>query len=121
MLTEPSGATRAVSPYLTAGTVTPPLPQEVGWKDTFIMYPGQVTRIIVRWAPQDIPVADVKPGQNLYPFNPSYGPGYVWHCHIIDHEDNEMMRPYLPVPNPYNRFGIDLGHLELLLLSGTDS
>ncbi|MFW9876806.1 MAG: multicopper oxidase domain-containing protein, partial [Candidatus Thorarchaeota archaeon] len=25
------------------------------------------------------------------------GPGYVWHCHILDHEDNEMMRPYLVV------------------------
>ena len=26
--------------------------------------------------------------------NPANGPGYVWHCHILDHEDNEMMRPY---------------------------
>jgi FtsP/CotA-like multicopper oxidase with cupredoxin domain len=33
-------------------------------------------------------------GINLYPFDPTEGPGYVWHCHIIDHEDNEMMRPY---------------------------
>jgi hypothetical protein len=30
------------------------------------------------------------------------GPGYVWHCHIIDHEDNEMMRPYVPVNNVLN-------------------
>ena len=30
------------------------------------------------------------------------GPGYVWHCHIVDHEDNEMMRPYIPVKNANN-------------------
>jgi hypothetical protein len=37
----------------------------------------------------------------LYPFDPSLGPGYVWHCHIVDHEDNEMMRPYGVVASPY--------------------
>ena len=33
---------------------------------------------------------------------------YVWHCHILDHEDNEMMRPYLPTlnaDNTYNAIG----------------
>ncbi|MDP2858839.1 MAG: multicopper oxidase domain-containing protein [Bacillota bacterium] len=30
--------------------------------------------------------------------HPTVGPGYVWHCHILDHEDNEMMRPYLVTP-----------------------
>jgi FtsP/CotA-like multicopper oxidase with cupredoxin domain len=59
--------------------------------------PGEVTRIILRWAPMDTPVAAVTAGQNLYPFDPTLGPGYAWHCHILDHEDNEMMRPYLPV------------------------
>jgi len=39
---------------------------------------------------------DVRPGQNLYAFDPTFGPGYVWHCHILDREDNRMMRPYLP-------------------------
>jgi spore coat protein A, manganese oxidase len=32
-------------------------------------------------------------GKNLYEFDPTRGT-YVWHCHVIDHEDNEMMRPY---------------------------
>ncbi len=67
---------------------------EMGWKDTVRMNPNQVTRIRVRFAPQNIPVPVAKPGRNLYPFNPTCGPGYVWHCHILDHEDNEMMRPY---------------------------
>ncbi|MGE0826648.1 MAG: multicopper oxidase family protein [Candidatus Binatia bacterium] len=51
----------------------PPEPWETGFKDTVIAYPGQVTRVRVRFN---------TPGQ------------YVWHCHIVEHEDNEMMRPY---------------------------
>ena len=37
-------------------------------------------------------------GTTQYPFDPTVlinGVGYVWHCHIVDHEDNEMMRPYV--------------------------
>jgi spore coat protein A len=52
-------------------------------KDTIKSYPGYVTRIILRF---DLPhEAPVTPGQELL---------YVWHCHILEHEDNEMMRPY---------------------------
>jgi FtsP/CotA-like multicopper oxidase with cupredoxin domain len=50
-----------------------PQPWESGYKDTVIAYPGQVTRIRAQFD---------APGQ------------YVWHCHIVEHEDNEMMRPY---------------------------
>jgi spore coat protein A len=52
---------------------TPPEPWENGWKDTVVAYPGQVTRLRMRFA---------SAGQ------------FVWHCHIVEHEDNEMMRPY---------------------------
>jgi spore coat protein A len=52
---------------------TPPEPWETGTKDTVIAYPGQVLRLRVQFN---------TPGQ------------YVWHCHIVEHEDNEMMRPY---------------------------
>jgi FtsP/CotA-like multicopper oxidase with cupredoxin domain len=52
---------------------TPPEPWETGFKDTVIAYPGQVTRVRARFD---------TPGQ------------FVWHCHIVEHEDNEMMRPY---------------------------
>jgi spore coat protein A len=78
--------------------IEPPQAWEVGWKDTFKMFPGQVTRIIVRWAPQDLTTNAVGAGQNKYSFDPTSGPGYVWHCHIVDHEDNEMMRPYKVQP-----------------------
>jgi FtsP/CotA-like multicopper oxidase with cupredoxin domain len=56
-----------------------------------------VNRILVRWAPTETEVGDVEPGQNKFTFDSTAGPGYVWHCHILDHEDNEMMRPYTPV------------------------
>lgn len=85
-----------VGPYLLDGPVNPPA-HENGWKDTIQAYPGQVTTIRVRFAPQDILVS--VPRINQYPFNPAAEPGYVWHCHILDHEDNEMMRPY-KVRNP---------------------
>jgi FtsP/CotA-like multicopper oxidase with cupredoxin domain len=86
-------------PLYLKGAPTPPLPQEQGWKDTVIMYPGQVTRIAVRWAPTDIP-ANTAPANANFPFDPNGGHGYVWHCHIVDHEDNEMMRPDEVIPNP---------------------
>jgi spore coat protein A len=72
-------------PYL-QGKATEPLPIEMGWKDTVKMNPGEVTVTRIRWI-SNTGVA--------YSFDPTQGPGYVWHCHIIDHEDNEMMRPYV--------------------------
>jgi len=80
------GGNPAITPFL-QGPVNPPNPNEVGWKDTFVMYPGEVTTVVVRFAEQE--------GGGNFSFNPQSGPGYVWHCHIIEHEDNEMMRPYL--------------------------
>jgi spore coat protein A, manganese oxidase len=62
------------------GQPVPPEPSEAGWKDTARAEPGMVTRIIVRF--------DGYPGR------------YVWHCHILEHEDNEMMRPYQVLPHP---------------------
>jgi len=70
-----------------------PEPHEIGWKDTATMYPGEVTRLAVRFAPTDIPNSVTDSASLGYPFDPDDGHGYVWHCHILDHEDNEMMRP----------------------------
>jgi len=112
------GGNPAIGPFLQLNKRTLPLPYEKGWKDTVITYPGEVTRFVVRWAPQDAPVAVTaatplctvptppgtlpttcvpQVGSNTYPFEPGTlinGVGYVWHCHILDHEDNEMMRTY---------------------------
>lgn len=101
------GGNPDIAPAL-RGNVLPPPPNEAGWKDTIQANPGQVTRIVVRAAPQDLRINQVEPGTNAFPFDPTTpigstdatgfpgGPGYVWHCHIVDHEDNEMMRPLIP-------------------------
>jgi spore coat protein A, manganese oxidase len=57
---------------------TPPEPQERGWKDTIQANPNQVTRIIMKFGP--------------------FTGLYVWHCHILEHEDYEMMRPLRVIP-----------------------
>jgi len=80
------------TPYL-IGPVIPALPYETGWKDTVRAAGNQVTRIIARWAPQEAASGSVTPGENLFSVDPTLGPGYVWHCHILGHEDNDMMRP----------------------------
>jgi FtsP/CotA-like multicopper oxidase with cupredoxin domain len=77
-----------VGPYL-KGKPYPADANERGWKDTFRMNPGEVTRILVRFAPQD--------ESPSYSFDATAEPGYVWHCHILEHEENDMMRPYMLV------------------------
>jgi FtsP/CotA-like multicopper oxidase with cupredoxin domain len=58
-------------------------------------FPGYVMRNLARWTPTSAPVIPDKSyaGRNLFPFDPTEGT-YVWHCHIINYEDKEMMRPY---------------------------
>jgi FtsP/CotA-like multicopper oxidase with cupredoxin domain len=87
------------SPFL-QGKAMPPPPEEAGWKDTIVHKTGEVTRIVTRWAPQAAPLTGPggpSPGVNLYPFDPTLGK-YVWHCHNLQHEDNEMMRPFMILP-----------------------
>ena len=66
------------------GPAEPPAPNELyAWKDTVKSWPGTVTRVISKF---DLPAGtDVVAGKNYR---------YVWHCHVLEHEDNEMMRPY---------------------------
>lgn len=86
--------TRNLDPtnYLT-GHIQPPEPYEHGWKDTVRCPKDMVTTVRCRWAPTSVPENGVLPGENKFPFNPECPPGYVFHCHILEHEDNEMMRP----------------------------
>lgn len=92
------GGNPGVSKYLKGSPIAPE-PNERGWKDVIIAYPDQVTTYIVRFAPTDRPLFAEK-SSLLYDFDPSAGPGYVWHCHIVEHEDNDMMRPMEVQPNP---------------------
>jgi FtsP/CotA-like multicopper oxidase with cupredoxin domain len=77
-----------IESYLKGHPTAPPS-SEKGWKDTIQMNPGEVTTIRVRFTSQD---------GSPFPFDPSLGPGYVWHCHMLEHEDNEMMRPLKILP-----------------------
>jgi FtsP/CotA-like multicopper oxidase with cupredoxin domain len=72
-MAEGGHASHAVFQLAPGSQPRPPEPGERGWKDTVIAYPGQVTRVRMRFGTA---------GQ------------YVWHCHILSHEDNEMMRPF---------------------------
>ncbi|SNQ59271.1 multicopper oxidase family protein [Candidatus Methanoperedens nitratireducens] len=59
------------------GVARSPESWETGFKDTVIAYPGEITRVRAKF---------------------DLSGRYVWHCHIVEHEDNEMMRPYIIGP-----------------------
>ena len=61
-----------------AGPRVPPPPWEAGWKDTVQAAPSEITRVIMKFE-----------GFTGY---------YPYHCHILEHEDNEMMRQMLVLP-----------------------
>jgi len=61
-----------------AGPAVGPSPDDAGWKDTLKMNPGEMTRIIMRFD--------------------GYTGRYVWHCHILEHEEFDMMRPMDVLP-----------------------
>lgn len=75
-------------PARLVGAPRAPEAWEAGVKDTVVAYPGEVTRVKARFR---------TPGR------------YVWHCHVLEHEDNEMMRPYQIGPDqpdqPADRHG----------------
>jgi len=96
------GGNPDVTPFLRSA-VKPPFANEAGWKDTVIMLPGEVTRIAVRFAPTSL-ANTTAPSAASFPFEPTaLGQGHVWHCHIVDHEDNEMMRPHFVKPHAAKR------------------
>ena len=65
---------RANGKLVYTGPAVLPEPNEMGWKDTVRADVLMVTRIIVKFE--------------------GFSGRYVWHCHVLEHEDNEMMRPY---------------------------
>lgn len=92
------GGNLPITPYL-EGSPIPADPNERGWKDVIKAFPGEIMTYMVRFAPTELPIWWPK-RLSLFGFDPSKGPGYVWHCHIVEHEDNDMMRPMDVQPNP---------------------
>ena len=82
----------------TTDPIVPANPEEMGWKDDVRALPGEITTYIVRAAPTSVAI-NAPAAELLFPFDPSTGPGYVWHCHIVDHEDMDMMRPLVIRPS----------------------
>lgn len=80
-----------VTPFLRGPRRLAPA-HEAGWKDTVLAMPGEVTRIAVPFGqPAGLPpVASPR----VWPTDPAGVSDYVWHCHILEHEDNDMMQPY---------------------------
>jgi spore coat protein A, manganese oxidase len=101
------------------GSLIPPDSNEMGWKETVRMNPNTVTRVIMRFdlpqLPWAVPISTrlcdpmSPPGPNNPPIN---GFEYVWHCHILEHEEHDMMHA-LVVKKP------DItGAISELLLNG---
>jgi spore coat protein A len=70
------------------GSAMPPDANELGWKETVRMNPGEVTTVIMQFA---LPKLPPSMGDPLSPR--TGGHEYVWHCHILEHEEHDMMRP----------------------------
>ncbi len=74
-------------PRYKAAATAPDL-NELGWKETVRMNPGEVTRVLMKF---DLPVVPF-----AVPVSPRTGGyEYVWHCHILEHEEHDMMRPLI--------------------------
>ncbi len=82
------GTTTAVGAAATptlVGAPRGPEATELGWKETVKMHPGEVTTVIMKFALPAVPF--------VVPVSPRTGGNeYVWHCHILEHEEHDMMR-----------------------------
>jgi spore coat protein A len=74
------------------GAAFAPENNELGWKETVRMNPNEVTRVLMKFNLPEVPFA--------VPASPrTGGHEYVWHCHILEHEEHDMMRPLVVQTN----------------------
>jgi FtsP/CotA-like multicopper oxidase with cupredoxin domain len=79
------------SSFSYSGPPTPPDPNEIGWKETVRMNPGEVTTVIMKFDLPNLPTAAMRNAVSPR----TGGKEYVWHCHILEHEEHDMMRPLI--------------------------
>jgi len=72
-----------------AGKPIPPDPNELGWKETVRMNPGEITTVAMQFNLPNLPTAAMRNAVSPR----TGGKEYVWHCHILEHEEHDMMRP----------------------------
>jgi spore coat protein A, manganese oxidase len=73
------------------GAITGPDANEMGWKDTVRMNPGEITTVIMKFDLPNLPTAAMRNAVSPR----TGGKEYVWHCHILEHEEHDMMRPLI--------------------------
>ena len=82
------------APRYTAAPIAPDA-NELGWKETVRMNPGQVTRVFMKFdlpaVPFTVPTSPRAATMGLDTSKKNHE--YVWHCHILEHEEHDMMRP----------------------------
>jgi spore coat protein A, manganese oxidase len=71
------------------GEPMPPDANEIGWKDTVRMNPGEITTVIMQFDLPSLPTTAMRNAVSPR----TGGKEYVWHCHILEHEEHDMMRP----------------------------
>ena len=71
------------------GPARPPDANERGWKETVRMNPGECTTVIIRLIGDCAVLRATEPQHRR--------PRYVWHCHILEHEEHDMMRPLIVI------------------------
>lgn len=93
-------------PYPKNGTCFTEHPHEPetyqqGWKDNVIVWNATMLRVLLRFTTRE---------GNPFSFDPTVGPGYVYHCHVVQHEDHSMMRPFRL------QYKVDKGLVDLSLV-----
>ena len=83
--------------YLLAGTRAGPYPEETGWKDTVRVNPNEMVTIVVPFGGTAAGIPSAFRGDAATASQRFTGT-YVWHCHILEHEENDMMQPYTITP-----------------------
>jgi len=79
------------SQYALDGHPTPPDPNETGWKETVRCNPGEVTTVAMKFDLPRLPTSQMTSAVSPR----TGGHEYVWHCHILEHEEHDMMRPLI--------------------------
>jgi spore coat protein A, manganese oxidase len=74
-----------------SGPPIPPEANELGWKETVRMNPGEITTVIMKFDLPELPTAAMRDAVSPR----TGGREYVWHCHILEHEEHDMMRPLI--------------------------
>ena len=86
--------------FVPSGTARGPEPDELGWKETVKMHPGEVISVIMKFelpvVPFPVATSPRAAAMGLTDTSKKYHE-YVWHCHILEHEEHDMMRPLVVV------------------------